>query len=172
MLWGTFVTSQVSEPQPRAPGLVPEEKPCVRAPGPSQEGSRSSCRKQCLAPHSSCTREAQLPLPSFVRKMERPPPHPKPRPVLKAPEGHSRDQFLPIFPCIGKKSNKGKSSQLNGCPQRSSSPFCLCRSAQQLCVCWRGKGPGQRPGITLLPVNFLAGHLLKSLTSVLHLPHL
>ena len=82
------------------------------------------------------------------------------------------DQFLPIFPCIGKKSNKGKSSQLNGCPQRSSSPFCLCPSAQQLCVCWRGRGLGQRPGITLLPVNFLAGHLLKSLTSVLHLPHL
>ena len=105
-----------------------------------QGGLRASCRKQCGAPHNSCTTEVRHPRPPALPSLRQGQFH-RTRKVTGA------GPFLPIFPCIGKKSEKGKSSQLTGCPQRPSSPSCLRRVAQPPCmrVCVEGcvEGVGQ-----------------------------
>lgn len=97
-----------------------------KAPGRCGESLCDLCRKQCLAPHSSVwgpefSRRCSFFYLVLLRKIKLPPHNPTPiqGQFYKTPKTTPAGPFLPIFPFTGKKSDKGKSSQLNSYPQRS-----------------------------------------------------
>lgn len=117
VLGGTF-TPQMSEPRPRSPSWCEENHWGTQFLGFVRKVCGVRAESKALPPHSSYTRAWA----SFIQHLDKwssCPLTPSQGQFCRTLKSTAADQFLPIFLCIGKKSDKRKSSQLSSCPQRS-----------------------------------------------------